>query len=256
MDTTLVKAKSHRLFHYACAASGAICMVLFFIAMLAARFLPPTSPAWTAEETASHYRRHEKGIQAGAALMIISSMFYLPFSAAISFQMRRIPTASPMACNLQLAAGAAAVWTLMLPGIFLAVAVYRLDRFPEITLALNDLFWLTIPLPWPLFMIQDYAFAYAILCDPSPKPLFPKKIAMMNLAAPAIFVPAITAHCFKTGPLAWNGAFTYWLVNFTGGVQITIDSLCLVRAIYLDKDTSGSASNTRSDIDGLNEPKQ
>ncbi|PHH61029.1 hypothetical protein CDD81_851 [Ophiocordyceps australis] len=232
------RANAHRLFHYACAASGIICLIFFFTGLLAARFIPPISPAWTAQQTVAHFRHHEKGIQAGAALIILCSMFYLPFTAAISSQMRRIPNIPPAVCSLQLAAGSAAVFTLMLPGIFLAAAIYRLDRPPEITQALSDLCWLMIPLPWPVFMVQDYAFAYAILSDPSPKPLFPKKIAMMNLVAPAIFVPAITAHCFKTGPLAWNGGVNFWLVNLTGGVQIIIDSLCLLRAIHLDKDTA------------------
>ncbi|RDA92412.1 hypothetical protein CP533_4741 [Ophiocordyceps camponoti-saundersi (nom. inval.)] len=239
---------SHRIFQYTCASSGIICILLYFMAMVAADFIPPMPPSWDAEQTVSHYRNHEKGIQAGAALMIIAGMFYLPFTVTISAQMRRIPNhnLNYTVSSLQLASGAAVIFTLVMPGIFLATANYRLDRPVEITQALNDLFWFMIPLPWPIVMAQNLAFAYAIMTDSRPKPLFPKAIGFLNIIVPVVYIPSIAVHCFKTGPLAWNGGVSFWLINIAAGVQMIVDSICLMLVV-----SSAPAEDVGNEIDAV-----
>ncbi|KAH6871217.1 membrane protein [Thelonectria olida] len=204
---------SPRNFQYACAISGILCSLTFLLGFVASGFLPPTKPSWSAERTVQHYRDHEKGIQGGSALLVISGMFYLPLTAAISAQMRRIPNLHYVVSTLQLASGAAGIFTFMMPGMILAVANYSLDRPVEITKALNELFWITALMPWPTFMAQNFAFAYAIIIDSRPTPLFPKPIALLNIVVPVLFVPGIAIHCVKTGPLAWNGGWTFWLAG-------------------------------------------
>lgn len=113
---------SPRCFQYACAVSGVLCSVTFFVGFAASGFLPPISPSWDAERTVKHYRDHEHGIQAGSALLVISGMFYLPLTAGISAQMRRIPNLHYAVSALQLASGAAGIFTFMMPGMILAVA--------------------------------------------------------------------------------------------------------------------------------------
>lgn len=58
---------------------------------------------------------HHERINVGAALIVVSGMFYLPLSAAISAQMRRIPNLHYVVSILQIASGAAGVWTFILP---------------------------------------------------------------------------------------------------------------------------------------------
>ncbi|TVY19960.1 hypothetical protein LARI1_G004263 [Lachnellula arida] len=227
--------KSHvlspRNFQYACAISGVLCSAFFFFAFVAAGFLPPTNPRWSADQTVAHYLKHEKGIRTGSAMMLLSGMFYLPLTAAISAQMRRIPNLHYAVSALQLASGAAGIFTFMMPGMILGVAAYRLERPAEITQAFNDLFWITALMPWPTFMSQNFAFAYAILIDQRPNPLFPKFIAVLNLMVPILFAPAIAMHCVRSGPLAWNGGMTFWMAGSIFCIQLVIDSLCLYRAI-------------------------
>ncbi|EXJ89976.1 hypothetical protein A1O3_03043 [Capronia epimyces CBS 606.96] len=225
-------AMSPRNFQYACAGSGILCSIFFLVSFAASGFLPPVKPYWDAERLVKHYRDHEHGIQAGAALLVLSGMFYLPLTAAISAQMRRIPNLHYVVSALQLASGAAGIFTIILPGVILAVTNYRLDRPVEITQALNDLFWITAFLPWPTFMIQNFAFAYAIIIDSRPRPLFPKSIAILNIVVPILYVPSIAMHCVKTGPLAWNGGTTFWMEGVIFCGQLIIDSVCLMRAVY------------------------
>ncbi|POR39541.1 Uncharacterized protein TPAR_00261 [Tolypocladium paradoxum] len=136
-----------RNFQYACAISGVVSIIFLLIAFAASGFLPPIPPTWDAERTVEHYRDHEKGIRAGAVIMIMSGMFYLPLTAVISAQMRRIPNLPYAVSALQLAAGAAGIFAFVIPGSILATTTYRLDRPVEITQALNDLFWMTYTMP-------------------------------------------------------------------------------------------------------------
>ncbi|KAI9728519.1 MAG: hypothetical protein M1834_007657 [Cirrosporium novae-zelandiae] len=222
---------SPRNFQYVCAWCGVICSLLFLFTFVAAGFIPPIKPYWTAEQTVHHYKTHDAGIKTGSALMLLSGMFYLPLTAAISAQMRRVPNLHYAVSILQLASGAAGIFAFMVPAMILGTTAYRLDRPVEITQAFNDLFWITALMPWPTFMAQNFAFAYAVLIDQRLKPLFPKPIALLNIIVPILFAPATAIHCVKTGPLAWNGVLTFWLPGATFCAQVIIDSICLARAI-------------------------
>ncbi|VUC23906.1 unnamed protein product [Clonostachys rosea] len=158
-------------------------------------------------------------------------MFYLPLTAAISGQMRRIPNLHYTVSAPQLASGAAGIFTWIMPGMILGAANYRLDRPVEITQALNELFWITALMPWPTFLVQNFAFSYAILIDSRPVPIFPKPIAIVNIIIPIIFVPGIAIHTVFSGPLAWNGAWSFWLAGLTFCVQLIVDLICLIRVV-------------------------
>ncbi|KAM4066543.1 putative integral membrane protein [Hirsutella rhossiliensis] len=230
---------SPRNFQFTCAVGGILGLVLALVAFIVSGFLPPISPLLDAEQTARHYRNHEKGIQAGAALIVVSGMFYILLTVAISAQMQCIPNLHYAVSALQLALGTAGGFAFLLPGLMLAVANYRLDRPVEITQTLNDMFWITFLLPWPTFMAQSFTIAYAIIIDSRPKPLFPKPTAILNIVAPFIYVLAAAVHCVKTGPMAWNGAVAFWIPLVAFGCQVVIDSICLIRALSAEPGTGG-----------------
>lgn len=222
---------SPRTFQYACAVSGILCSLFFAFGFICSGFIPPTKPWWTAEQTVHFFKEHKHRIEGGSALLVVSGMFYLPLTAAISAQMRRIPNLHYAISITQLSSGAAGIFTFIMPGIILAVANFDLDRPAAITKAIVELFWICALMPWPTFMVQNFAFAFAVLIDSRPKPLFPKYIATVNIISPILFVPASAMHCTKTGPVAWNGALTFWVPGIVFCVQLIVDSLCLVVAI-------------------------
>ncbi|QLI70017.1 uncharacterized protein G6M90_00g066490 [Metarhizium brunneum] len=157
-------------------------------------------------------------------------MFYLPMTAAISDQIRQITGIYDAVRNIQLAAGAAGAFAIVMPGVTLAVASYRLDRPIETTQLLNDLFWMLLLIPWPIFMAQSFSLAYAILVDSRAKPPFPKPIALVNILVPITYIPSIAVHCVKTGPVAWNGVVSFWIPIISFGIQVMVDCTCLMRA--------------------------
>jgi hypothetical protein len=218
-------------FQRICAVSGIICVLLFFGGFVAASFLPPMSPGLSATDVAAHYQAHTTGIRFGAGLMFLSSMFYAWFTAVISGQMRRIPGVHPTVVNAQLAAGAFGCLTFLVPALLFAVTAFRPDRSPDATLWLNDMSWIILVMPWPPFMAQYFAFAFAILSDPRPKPLFPRWLAYFNIWAELMFTPAIILPFFKSGPFAWNGLFSFWIPAVSFGMLFIVNTIWLLKAI-------------------------
>ncbi|MGH2604166.1 MAG: hypothetical protein ACRDJ9_32865 [Dehalococcoidia bacterium] len=145
-------------FQRVCAWSGIACFLAFFGAFVLADFIPPLKPHSSAQEIAEHYRDQTTGIRVGGALMLLSGMFYAAYTAVISAQMRRIPGVPRAAVYTQLAAGAFACLTFLVPAMLLEVAAFRPDRLPADTQTLNDFFWIFLVMPWPPFMTQNFAF--------------------------------------------------------------------------------------------------
>ncbi|TVY20811.1 hypothetical protein LARI1_G000923 [Lachnellula arida] len=219
-------------FQYYCAASGIFSSLLFFLGFAAADFLPPIKPWWTAEKTAEHYQHHTHRVRIGAAMIALSGLFYMPFCAAISSQMRRVPNLHYVVQQLQLSAAAAGLWTFVLPAIILATTSYRPERNPEITQTLNDFFWICTLMPWQTFMVQNFCFSYAIIIDQRDKPLFPKELAIFNMIIPFFWTASTGIHFDKFGPAAYNGALSFWFLGVSFCGQLIIDAVFLLRAIH------------------------
>lgn len=79
-------------------------------------------------------------------------------------------------------------------------------------------------------MVQNFAFAYAIIVDTRKKPLFPKELAIINILMPIIFSLATGMHTVYSGPFAWNGVITFYFIGFTFLVQVCADSVFLALA--------------------------
>lgn len=218
-------------FQRVCAWSGVICVVLFFGAFALAGFIPPLSPSLPAEQVAAHYRDNTTGIRIGMDLMLLSGAFYAMFTAVMSGQMRRIPGVSPTMVYTQLGAGSFACLTFLMPAIFFLAASFRPERSPELTQILNDMAWIMMVIPWMPFMAQNFAFAFAILSDTRPYPLFPRWVGFLNIWAPISFTPSVLLPFFKSGPFAWSGIFVIWIPAFIFIFWFAVVTRMLLKAI-------------------------
>ena len=157
--------------------------------------------------------------------------------------MRRIPDLHYLVQQLQLPSAAAGVWAFILPGIILAATSYRPYRPVEITQMFNDFFWICAFMPWPTFIAQNFAFSYAIIYDSRKKPLFPKELAILNIATPILLTPAIGMHYTKTGSVAYNGAMTPRVPGLAFCLQLILDSWYSYAAIRDDAREPNSLGN-------------
>lgn len=223
-------------FQRVCAWSGMVCVLLFFTAFVVAGFIPPLAPHSSATAIAHFYQQHATRIRIGGCVMLLSGMFYAAFTAVISAQMRRIPGVHPAAVYTQLAAGAFACLTFLIPAMLFIVTAFRPNRSPAITQTLNDMSWIMLVMPWPPFMAQNYAFAYAIFTDPQQRPLFPRWLGYVNIWAPIIFSPSILLPFFKIGPFDWRGIFVFWIPAVVFVIQFVLNTAMLLKAIAREQD--------------------
>jgi hypothetical protein len=214
-----------------CAWSGIVCVALFFAAFVAADFIPPLSPHSSAATIARFYRHHATGIRIGGVIMLLSGLFYAAFTGVISAQMKRIPGLHISAAYVQLAAGAFACLTFLVPAMLFEVAAFRPGRSPEVTQTLNDMCWILLVMPWPPFLTQNYAFAYAIIKDRRSRPLFPRWLAYVNIWCPIVFSPSVLLPFFKTGPFDWRGIFVFWIPAVVFVLQFIANTSMLLRAV-------------------------
>lgn len=234
------------------AVGGAFSFLLFAFTFVAAHNVAPMKPYWTPEQTAEFWKRHLTGAHVAVGLQLCCGMFYIPFSALISHQISKIPGVHPIIATTQLAACAAGIFTWMLGAMVLATAVFRLERDPQITQVMTDMWWITTIIPWPTFLIQNWAWGYAIIKDTRPNRPVPRVVAMVNIIAPVIFIFPSALPTTKHGAFAWNGAVSFWLLGITFGVQLFIDSYYMIRVVLadcqgLEKDGEQKAEEKNSD---------
>ena len=227
--------KPQMTFQRVCALAGVICPLLFFGAFIAAGFIPPLAPSASAAQIAAHYQSHANGIRLGAGFMLLSGMFYAAYTALISAQMQRIPRVHQTVINTQLVAGAFACLTFLVPAMLFAVTAFRPDRAPDSTLLLNDMSWIFLVIPWTPFMVQNFAFAFAILSDSRAMPAFPRWLGYLNIWAPITFAPGILLPFFKSGPFAWNGIFVFWIPATVFVIQFVANTVLLLSAIKAEE---------------------
>jgi hypothetical protein len=148
--------------------------------------------------------------------------------------MNRIPGLSSTVGATQLAAGAFACLTFLVPAMAFATTAYRPYRDPELTMILNDQSWIYLVMPWPPFMCENFAFAYGILSDPQERPVFPRWLGYANIISPIIFTPAVAVPFVTNKWVAWNGIFSFWIPGAIFFLQFIANVVMLFRAIRTD----------------------
>jgi hypothetical protein len=178
----------------------------------AAGFFPPHLPTASAAEIAAIYTRDAVGIRFGMIVIMMAGALYMPFTAAVAAQMRRIEHAkTPVLTYTWLGAGIATILLFLTPALIWSVAAFRPDRPAEITQALNDLGWFFFVMPFVLGFTQNLALGFTVIGDKRARPVFPRWLGFFNFWIAVLFVPGCLLTFFKTGPFAWNGLIAFWI---------------------------------------------
>jgi hypothetical protein len=195
-----------------CNYSGVAFVLMWMIGFLFfAHVVPPPSPNETAGQIAEFYREHTLGIRFGILLTLYVSPFYATWSGAIAVQMKRMSGVHHVLGDVQLVLGGLTVLVFMIPALLLEVAAFRSDRAPELVQALNDIPWLMFIGMGATAILQPAVIAVAVLQDRSTDPVFPRWVGWLNVWTVLLFLPGPFCVFFKTGPLAWDGIFPWWI---------------------------------------------
>ena len=205
-----------------CGAAMLALFGVFFV--LVAGLVPPLSPTSSAQEVAQFFVDNKLRVRLGIALTLLAAALALPFLAVICLRVRRIEGKWGVLSVTQIFAGVIFVPGFLFPAMVLAAAAFRPEtRPPEITLALDDVFWLMFVGIVGTLIIQAGVLAIASFIDHTEPRTFPRWFGYLNLWYAVLATPGGAVMIFNDGPLAWNGIFAFWipLVAF-GGWMISL----------------------------------
>ena len=195
-------------------------------------FFPPMSPTMSADEVAAFYADNTAMIRFSMITFNLCAIMLLPFFAVIVVQMKRMATQSHALAYCYLTAVVSGATIFALADIFYLVAAFRPDRSPELLLLLNDLAWITLVAPVGMLVAQNLLLGLAVYLDSGPNPVFPRWVGHFAVVTGLAMAPAAAAAVFRTGPLAWDGAISFWLRIGAFVLFIVVMSFVLRSALH------------------------
>jgi len=194
-----------------CIWAAPACTAVFFAGFALAGYLVPPSPTRGAQETAAWYMENLTSIKLGLVFMCFAGGLWIIWSAAMTAQMLRIEGRYAPLAYTQLAMGACACIEFIMPAYFWLTAAYRV-RDPEITLTLSDMGWLPFDgFVWTIIW-QNAVIGVAVFLDRRDRPIFPRWYGYLSIWCSFAYLPAGFNVFFKDGPIAWNGAISWWVL--------------------------------------------
>jgi hypothetical protein len=187
--------------------------VLFWLVGFAAfaGFVPPPPPTQDPAQVAALYESGRTGIRIGMLLSTFGAALFMPYFAVFSVQLRRIEGRHAPLALTQLGLASATVFGFILPMMFIQVAGFRADRADSDVQLFNDMGWVWFIGYVSVGVLQWLVIGSAILRDRRPEPVLPRWSGYLSIWTALLFAPGCLCVFFKTGPLAWNGIFTWWI---------------------------------------------
>ncbi|WP_293234783.1 hypothetical protein [Mycolicibacterium sp.] len=213
-----------------------LAMLIGFMALfvLVAGLIPPMDPGASANEIAKIYSEHGVRIRVGLALMALFSVFFTPYLALLSRQVRRIEGYWGVMSLTQVMMSVTFPFGFILCSIFGMAAAYRPERNPDVTQALSDVFWfIFVGVVGPL-IFQVVILAVAVFMDKRERPSFPRWFGYFNIWYAILGVPGCAIYLFKSGPLAWNGMFAFWIPLTVFSIWWIVTTFMLVKAVDVE----------------------
>lgn len=211
-----------------CAWGGPVLVVSMFVGWgLIGKFIPLPSPTDTPQQVVSFFSDDSTRLRIGLLLCLFGSPFLGLWAAAITVHIKRIEGQYSPLAYAQLVLGAAAIVEFTTPLAIWAGVAFRPEVEPLITYRLNDVAWILWLAVGQSFVLQAVVLGVAILKDKRAKPIFPRWLAYFNFWCATLFLPSGLCIFFKTGPFAWNGIITWWLVATSYGLWVCVISAVL-----------------------------
>ena len=226
-----------------CAWSGPVLVVFFFVGFVAiAGFIPPPSPAASAEHIAAWYRQHTTSIRIGVLIEVICVSLFAPWGAAIAVWTRRSESSFPVLTYAQLICLGFVLVDAFFCGMVWGVASFRPDQIAAgSTRTWNDFGWFLYLFTWPPFSVWCLAIAGSIIWDRSETPAFPRWVAYYNIWIAILLIPAGGMIFFKRGPLSFDGVIAFWVPTVVFFSWICVMTWVVLKAITAEEVRAGQA---------------
>jgi hypothetical protein len=198
--------------------------------LLLPRWLPPPGPNLAQEDVVRIFTNNPM-LRVGMEILMMSSGFFIPVSAAIATQMRRIEGPNHILSDLQLLVAGISVVPIQIASLSWLAISYRANTPPDIITVFNDLAWFMIIGAVSCPLIQSLSIGICILNDKSPNKIYPRWLGFWNIWLSLVYAPAMILPFVKTGPFAWNGVLGFWVVVNGFFIWMMLNYIWTVKAI-------------------------
>jgi hypothetical protein len=171
---------------------------------------PGAAPSLSATDLAAFYTQNHGSILFGECMAALVAILWVPWTAQLTVTLWRIEGKSPVLTIIQLIGGVLTAWVLVFCPAIWATAAFRTDIDPQILRSLNDLGFILFNLTYMGTTLQAVASGIVGLADKSAQPAFPRVVSYWAIFTGVSFLPITFMPFFKSGPLAWDGAVTFW----------------------------------------------
>jgi hypothetical protein len=226
------RTTGERLIFWALPAVAIVWIGAFF---LFPGFLPPMSPAWSAERVAAFYADHASRVRYSMILFNWFCVGLIPILMLIVERMRGMAHRTPILRYCVIGVAAAAPITFLTATIFWLLAAFRPHRAPDLTQLYNDLAWITFTCGVPFLVALCVFLAVAIYLDEQARPVFARWVGHFNLLVAVALVPAGFAGLTLNGAFAWNGFLGFWVKNVAIAVWLIVMAVVLGQALGRDR---------------------
>lgn len=192
--------------------------------------LPP--PLLGVEEVVHLYTQNNLQFLIGAALMMVSGCFMLPWVVVLYAQMSRYEKGTPVWAILQGMAGTLQTGLFIVPPFFWGLAAFSPQRDPGLTVMLHEAGFISFIVP--ICTMTLVVIPVSVICfmrKSDTHSAFPRWLGYIGLLQATEGQLGVMALLFKSGPFAWNGLFPFFLPVGLFGAWITPLLFLLLRAI-------------------------
>ena len=196
-----------------------------------ADFVPPPKPLASAHAIEVFYHAHATRIRAGMVITMFGAVMAMPLGATVAYFIRRVEGFTGPLTLLQVMGAVGMAVLTFFPAMWWLIAMFRLDRSPDITRTLSDAGWLQWVGGLTIYYPTIVTMAIASFLDKSEHPALPRWFGYTNLWLVLLLLPGQLIFFFKTGPFAWNGLISFYLAFIVFGLWFPIAFYVLRRAV-------------------------
>jgi hypothetical protein len=212
-----------------------------------AGFFPSQPPSWNAAQITRVYHDNTMGIRIGMVLVLVGSMFYVPWTAMLAKLIAAVEGKPGILTFCQIIAGCTNVLLTAYPAGWWLTASFRSDRDSQLVQLLNDVAWLQFLGVIAPFYFVVISIIYASFADEDTNPIIPRWVGWFNLFFMLDLIPLSIIFFFKSGPFAWNGLFGFYLPFATFWIWFFVMTYTIRRSLHrLDDVPAVSAASVRA----------
>jgi hypothetical protein len=193
--------------------SGLALIVAMIVAQgLLMHFIPPPSPALSAEELAQKFIDRRDEIRLGCLIQCIFWSFWATWGIAITVFIRKMERSYPILTYSSIAlVGGGYVFFILIPMTWAVIAFRPETLDPSIIQIMNDWVWFDFLFTWPPFALWMVVIGLAIIKDHNVPTLYPRWVAYLNFWCAILIFPAGLIAFFHDGLFAYNGVGAFWI---------------------------------------------